>query len=172
MKKETISSRGLVLVTEDGSCYPIFIGDPHTIINTSLNKTTKEFNRKLQEAMKAELDAYIVKLSFFSRRKAKKYVKGYKKYNFFDFIKDEGVTAFNPGIPLLDFVLQFCIKFNCLEVLHKCLEIVDYQIFTETPNCKVNSDVLYGIMCSKNKSKLHFVWVAGETDWSVDLKKR
>lgn len=172
MKKDSISSRGLVLVNESGNCFPIFIGDPHTIIHTSYTKQTKELNKKLQWAMKAELDAYIVRLSFFSKRKAKRYVKGYKKYNFFEFIKDEGVIAFCPTIPLLDFVLQFCIKFNCLEVLRNCLEIVDVNIFTETPNCKINPDVIYGIMYSKNKSKLHFAWTTGETDWTVNLTER
>ena len=113
-----------------------------------------------------------MRLSFFSRRKAKRFVKGYKKYEFFHFIKDEDVTAFHPNIPLLDFVLQFCIKFNCLEVLRKCLEIVDTNIFTEIPNCKINPDVLYSIMYSKNKSKLHFAWSVGDTDWTVDLSQK
>ena len=172
MRKDSISSRGLVLVNEKGNCSPIFVGDPHTIINTSQTKHIKEENHRLQSIMKEEMDAFIVKLSFFSRMKAKRYVKGYKRYNFFNFIKDEGVTAFSPSIPLLDFVLQFCVKFNCLDVLRRCLEIVDYNIFTETPNCKINSDVLYEIMYSKDKSKLHFVWVAGDSDWSVDLKRK
>lgn len=172
MKKDTICSRGLVLVNENGNCYPIFIGDPHTIIHAGYTKEIKELNKQLQYAMKCELDAYIVRLSFFSRRKAKRFVKGYKKYEFFHFIKDEDVTAFHPNIPLLDFVLQFCIKFNCLEVLRKCLEIVDTNIFTEIPNCKINPDVLYSIMYSKNKSKLHFAWSVGDTDWTVDLSQK
>ena len=170
--KKTIASRGLALVNERSSCYPIFVGDPHTVICTTLTKETKTLNKKIQTEMKSELDSHISKLSYFSRRKAKKYLKKYWNYNFFDFVKDEEITAFNPDVPLLNFILQFCIKFNCLDVFYRCLGIVDTVIFTETPNCKVNSDVLYAILYSKDKSKLRFTWMAGEAAWSVNLKEK
>lgn len=168
MRKDSISSRGIALVSDNVS-YPIFYGDPHIIIHTSYTNLTKELNNRLQDEMKKELDVFISKLSLFSKIKAKRFIKNYRKYGMFHFIKDEGVIAFHPSIPLLDFILEFCIEFNCLEVLNKCLEIVDTELFTDVPNCKISADMIYAIKYAKTKSKLHFVWSAGETDWSVYL---
>ena len=53
MRKDSISSRGIALVSDNVS-YPIFYRDPHIIIHTSYTNLTKELNNRLQDEMKKE----------------------------------------------------------------------------------------------------------------------
>lgn len=169
MKKYGISSRGIILVDENNNSYPIFVGDPRTTIHITYSNKVKKLNQQIQNSMKYELDNYIMRLSLLSRIRANMFLIRYWRYKFFYFIKDEGITAFHPAIPLLDYILKFCIKFNCLEILSKCLEIVDTEIFTKTSIHKINPDMLYSIMYSKDKSNLHFIWTPGKVDWIIDM---
>ena len=52
-KGKFLSSRGLSLVTENGTCYPIFVGDPNAVIVNSEEHFTR-INKELRNKMKHE----------------------------------------------------------------------------------------------------------------------
>lgn len=157
-EEEFIIPRGLAFNGEENQ-YFVFIGDPHTTISNK-KSYVKKLNKSIRVLMRDRIDKYIEKLSFTSRIKARLALRGYWRKKIVNVIKYRGSKAIDPHIPLLDFILKFCIEFNCLEVLRECLEIVDTYIFTDTLNCKLNPDVFYEIMYSKDKSKLYFKWTS------------
>lgn len=172
--ENSISSRGLALVSlDDKDMYiPVFIGDPHTIICTTYCEEVVTKNREFRFVMKEVLDSHIKKLSLVSKIKARIFMRKYNKLDIYNFVHSQGMSAFTPNVKLLNFIMEFVIKFNCFDVLEKCLDIVDHKIFTETANCKINPDIIYTIKFTKDRSKLRFEWVYTESDWAVKLTQK
>lgn len=172
MGASTISSRKFVMEM-NGKDYPVFVGNFPAYIDTVPNGNNTHINDRLRDNIRSIVyELYCDKLGFPDRIKT---IYSYKRLvrskDVICFINDEGMVGFDPYIGALNGLLDFCRKYNCMDVLEAAIyKIGDY--FIHEPNKKINPDIIANIRYNKHNDIIRFKWAYTGDSWSVTLTER
>lgn len=163
-----ISIRKLVLEC-DGKRAPVFLNNPTFYLNTGNDTVVKRINNEFKTECIVRLACYTSNLKLFHKIKANMEAGKIKKskYQLLNFINDSEIKAFEPNVTILNFLLEYCRKYNAYDVLEECLNELGALLLKEIPNFKVSTDVK--VIMNTTNSRIRFRWV---NNMDIDLVKR
>lgn len=165
MNNDSISNRLLVLEA-NGRYIPVFEGNKESMIYIRQTNSAAMLNKAIRDEMvEVAKKNYISKLKPLHRFRPRMFLRFIKNYDTLCFTKEGEDVAFYPKCNSLNFMLEFCYTFNCLDVLKDSIDIVGKQLISY-PNRNISADALYTIRYKKEDDKLSFIWLG---NWAENL---
>lgn len=171
MKEDTLSCRVLVLKFNNIDILeiPVFESGFESYISIRNNSTNAMYNNYIRKEILKDIKEKTKYLSLSTKIKSWWYLRKIKDYDTICFVQDhDGMVAFTPECRILNLLLDYSTKFNCMEVLYDAIYIIGKQMI-QYPNLKISSDVKAYIDYRKPTDKLSFSW---RGNWNIDLKER